>query len=450
MKKGLEQFMTPFRMIISSYIFSMFLFSFLLWLPVSQQPGTNLSYLEALFTSVSAVSVTGLTMINVSESLSYTGVFFLALAMQIGGIGIMSLGTFVWMLLGRKINLSQRLVIMVDQNQYQFSGMVRLLRGILLLALGIELVGALILGTYFLQYFETAGQAYYQGAFAALSAFTNSGFDVTGQSLIPFANDYYVQFIVILLIFAGAIGFPVLIELREYFLGKHRGFTFSLFTKVTVTTYFLVFLAGVAGIWVLEGNSYYDGMAWHQQFFYSVFNSATARSGGLSTMDVSEFTLPTLLFMSMLMIIGASPSSVGGGIRTTTLAVMFLTIRSFALGKSDVKVFGRELHPEDKQKAFIVISFFLAGLFTSIILISAFEQGNNNIALVDIIFEASSAFGTCGLSTGVTPDLTSGSQILLMLMMFIGRVGILVFLFSVKRKETQSYYKYPTERMIIG
>ncbi|MFZ4450598.1 TrkH family potassium uptake protein [Salibacterium aidingense] len=450
MKKGLEQFMTPFRIIIFVYILSMFLFSFLLWLPFSQEAGTDLTYMEALFTSVSAVSVTGLSVIDVSESLSYTGVFFLALAMQVGGIGIMSLGTFVWMLFGRKINLSQRLLIMVDQNQYQFSGMVKLMRGILLLALAIELVGALVLGTYYLQHFNSVGEAYYQGSFAALSAFTNAGFDVTGQSLIPFANDYYVQFIVLLLIFAGAIGFPVLMEVREYFVTTSSYFKFSLFTKVTVTTYFLIFVLGTAGIWVLEKDMFYEGMAWHQQFFYSIFNSATARSAGLTTMETSSFTLPTLLFISSLMIIGASPSSVGGGIRTTTLAVMFLSIRSFALGKSDVKVFGREIHPEDKQKAFMVLSFFLFGLFAAVTLITAFEQGNSKVELIDIIFETSSAFGTCGLTTGITPDLSKPSLFLLMVLMFIGRVGILVLLFSVKRKEIKSHYKYPTERMIIG
>lgn len=450
MKKFTNAVMTPFRMIIFSYIVSMLLFSVLLWLPVSSRPGVEIGYLDSLFTSVSAVSVTGLTVINVSETLSYTGVFFLALAMQVGGIGIMSLGTFVWMLLGRKINLSQRLLIMVDQNQYQFSGMVKLMRNILLLALAIEAVGALILGTYYIQYFDSVGQAYYQGAFGALTAFTNAGFDVTGQSLIPFADDYYVQLIVVLLIFAGAIGFPVLMEIREYFSSNSKDFRFSLFTKVTVSTYFLVFAIGVLGIILLEANVYYQGMAWHQQVSSAIFHSASARSAGLSTMDVSAYSLPTLLFVSSLMIIGASPSSVGGGLRTTTLAVMFLTIRSFALGKEEVKVFGRQIHPEDKQKAFIVLSFFLVGVFAAVLCISALEQNNTNVELIDIIFEVSSAFGTCGLTTDITDDLSRSSQLVLMVLMFVGRVGILAFLLSVKRKETKSYYKYPTERIIIG
>ncbi|MCM3716027.1 TrkH family potassium uptake protein [Halalkalibacter oceani] len=449
MKAGLNHFLSPFRSILIAYVIAMVLFSILLYLPISHQEGVEVTYAEALFTSVSAVSVTGLTTINVSETFSYTGIFFLALAIQLGGIGIMTMGTFVWILFRKKINLSQRMLIMVDQNQYKFSGLVNLMRGILFVALIIEMIGALILGTYYLRYFDTAGEAYYQGAFAALTAFTNAGFDVTGQSLIPFANDYYVQFVTILLIFAGAIGFPVLLELREYISKKNPNFSFSLFTKITTTTYFVVFLIGVLGIWALETGHYYVGLDWHQQLFYSLFNSATTRSGGLSIMEVSDLNKATLLFMSALMIIGASPSSVGGGIRTTTLAVMFLTIRSFALGKDDVKVFGREIHPDDRQKAFIVLSVFLVMLFAAVTMIVAFE-GGNDIALIAIIFETASAFGTCGLSMGITPHLSIPSQLILMALMFIGRVGLIAFLFSVRRRETKSYYKYPTERIIIG
>lgn len=449
MKLSTGKFLTPFRIIIFSYIVAMFVFSLLLYLPISHLPGIDVSYSEALFTSVSAVSVTGLTVVNIPETYSYVGIAFLSIAVQLGGIGIMTLGTFIWMILGRKIVLSQRMLIMVDQNQSNFSGLVNLMRGILFVALAIELIGALILGTYYINYFDTVGEAYYQGTFASLTAFTNAGFDVTGQSLIPFANDYFVQLIVILLIFAGAIGFPVLMELKQYFSKTEPNFKFSLFTKIATSTYFLVFLFGFISIWALEVGHFYVGLEWHQQLFYSLFNSATARSGGLATMDVSELSLATLLLMSGLMIIGASPSSVGGGIRTTTLAVMFLTIRSFALGKTDVKVFGREIHREDQQKAFIVLSVFIVMLFSAIIFMTVFEN-SNDVALMAIIFEASSAFGTCGLSMGITPDLSRPSQAILMILMFIGRVGLIAFLFSVRKKETKSYYKYPTERIIIG
>ncbi|PRO64941.1 TrkH family potassium uptake protein [Alkalicoccus urumqiensis] len=449
MRLGMSRFLSPFKIIVISYIVTMTLFSILLFLPVSVQDGVEIAYTEALFTSVSAVSVTGLSVINVSETFSWVGIVFLALGIQLGGIGIMTLGTFVWMVLGRKIPLSQRMLIMVDQNQISFSGLVKLMRGILGVAVAIELIGAMILGTYYLNYFDTTWEAYYQGAFSALSAFTNAGFDITGQSLTPFADDYFVQLVHILLIISGAVGFPVLLELREYFSPKNPNFRFSLFTKIAVSTYMIVLVIGVAFLWLLEMNNYYSGMPWHSQLFFSLFNSATARSGGLSTMDMNDLTLASLLLMSGLMIIGASPSSVGGGIRTTTLAVMFLTIRSFAQGRDDVKVFGREIHPEDRQKAFIVLSVFAVGLFGAIMLIAAFE-GGETFRLMAIIFEASSAFGTCGLSMGITPDLSFPSQAVLMVLMIIGRVGLIAFLFSIRAREKKTHFHYPTERIIIG
>ncbi|AOM82313.1 TrkH family potassium uptake protein [Salisediminibacterium beveridgei] len=449
MKLGTSKLLSPFRIIVASYIIAMFLFSVFLFLPASAQEGVYVSYTEALFTAVSAVSVTGLTVVNVSETYSPLGIFFLAAAIQLGGIGVMTLGTFVWMVLGRKIALSQRMLIMVDHNQISFAGLVKLMRGILFVAFGIELAGALILGTYYINYFDTVGEAFYQGAFGALTAFTNAGFDVTGQSLVPFADDYFVQLVNILLIFAGAIGFPVLMELKEYFTTSDRSFRFSLFTKIATSTYFIVFGIGAAGLWITERTAYYDGMVWHQQLFFSLFNSATARSGGLSTMDMNDLTLASLLLLSGLMIIGASPSSVGGGIRTTTLAVMFLTIRSFAMGRSDVKVFGREIHVEDQQKSFIVLSVFAVGLFAAITGISHIEQGNE-VALIAIVFETSSAFGTSGLSMGITPDLSFGSQTILMILMLIGRVGLVAFLFSIRAQEKKTHFHYPKERIIIG
>lgn len=445
----LNQFLSPFRIIILSYLFLIFIGAILLYLPISQKPGVDLEFSEAFFTAASAISVTGLTVVNTADSFSIFGVAVLSIIIQLGGIGIMTLGTFVWLMLGKKIILSQRMLIMVDQNQVNLSGLVNLMRNIFALALIIELIGAVVLGTYYINYFDTWYEAFYQGAFASLTAFTNAGFDITGQSLIPFANDYFVQFITMLLIISGAIGFPVLVELREYFSGKHQNYKFSLFTKITVSTYMILLVFGAVSIWLLERGKYYAGMVWHEQLFFSLFNSVTARSAGLATMDISSYSLATLLLISGLMIIGASPSSVGGGIRTTTFAVMFLTIRSFALGKKDVKVFNREIHPEDIQKAFIVLSVFVFILFTSIILIASIEHASE-FALMAIIFEVSSAFGTCGLSMGITPELSQISQLILILLMFIGRIGLVALLFSMKKKDTKTHYRYPTERIIIG
>ncbi|MFS0785611.1 TrkH family potassium uptake protein [Shouchella sp. 1P09AA] len=441
----------PFRVILFAYLVSMLLFSVLLYLPMFHEPGIELSYRDALFTSVSAVSVTGLVTINVVETFNWGGIIVLALAIQMGGIGIMTLATFAWMMLGRRINLSQRLLIIVDQNrvQNQFSGLVRLMSSLIVIALCIEVTGALILGTYYLQFFDQPYEAYIQGAFASLSAFTNAGFDVTGQSLIPFVDDYFVQVITILLIFAGSIGFPVILECIEYIKSRRRTFKFSLFTKLTTTTYFAVFVIGAIGIWVLERDLAFANLSWHEQISQSIFFSATTRSAGLSTVDLAAFHVPVLLFMSLLMMIGASPSSVGGGIRTTTLAVMMLTLRSFATGKKHVQVFGRNIHEEDQQKSFVVLSIFSGLLFLAIMLIMAFEQ-DTSITLLQVLVETASAFGTCGLSLGITSELSLPSQIVLMLLMIIGRVGIIAVLFSFRGNEQRGNLQYSTERILIG
>ncbi|SDC25212.1 TrkH family potassium uptake protein [Shouchella lonarensis] len=451
MKKPKVHAWNPFQLIVVSYLAAMLLFSVLLYLPIFHLEGVQVTYTESLFTAVSAVSVTGLATISAVDTFNGMGIIVLALAIQLGGIGIMTLGTFTWLILGKKVNLAQRMLIMVDQNrvQNQMSGLVRLMQSLLMLAMIIEIIGGLILGTYYLKHFDTVGEAYKQGFFGALSAFTNAGFDLTGQSLLPFVNDHFVQLFTILLIIMGSIGFPVLIECREYIAKRGKGFRFSLFTKLTVSTYMIVLVVGTLSIWLFEAREAFANMSWYDQWLHALFQSTTTRSAGLSTLDLNAFAFPTLLLMSGLMVIGASPSSVGGGIRTTTLAVMVLTVKNFALGRREVKVFGRQIHKDDQDKAFMVLTISVMLLIVSLILISFFEQGNG-IPLMAMIVETTSAFGTCGLSTGITPELTLPSQAILMMLMFMGRVGIVALLFSLRKKEQQSHFQYPTERIIIG
>ena len=368
---------------------------------------------------------------------------------QFGGIGVMSLGTFIWLLIGKKIGLRGRKLIMVDHNQTNLAGLVALIREILKIILLIELVGALILGFHFLQYYPTMGEAFLHGLFASISATTNAGLDITGASLQPYANDYFVQLINILLLTLGAIGFPVLIELKNYLFHKEDyslPFRFSLFTKLTTITFAALLFFGTLFIILLEFQHYFKGMVWHKAFFYAFFQSATTRSGGLATMDVSEFTDPTLLFISLLMFIGASPSSVGGGIRTTTLALNILFLFYFARGKRNIKIFKREIHEDDITKALAVTIFAIILCFTSIIVLSITEQHS----LIEIIFEVSSAFGTTGLSMGITPDLSTFGKWIIMILMFIGRIGLVSFFLLIRGKEQDVNYHYPKERIIIG
>ncbi|MBA2175518.1 TrkH family potassium uptake protein [Halobacillus locisalis] len=440
--------MPPFQIIVLFYASAAVISTTLLNLPFLHREGMSLSFIDSLFTAVSAISVTGLTVVSTADTFNEVGYFFLMFILQFGGIGVMTLGTFIWLLLGQKIGLKRRQLIKTDQNRSTFSGMVTLIRQILLLILVIEIIGAIILGIYFTQYFPTLKEALIQGAFASVSATTNAGFDITGTSLVMFEDDYFVQLVNILLLTLGAIGFPVLIEVKDYITKKQQDlFKFSLFTKLTSVTFAGLVVVGTIFIYLFDRNHFFAGKAWHESFFYAFFQSVTMRNGGLATMDVSEFTVPTLLTICVLMFIGASPSSVGGGIRTTTFAITTLTIFAYARGQRRVRVFRREIPEDDIFRSFIVISTAIMVTGSAIILLTLVEPQFDTIA---IIFEACSAFGTTGLSMGITSDLHTSGKLIIIALMFIGRIGIFSYLFILRGRAVKETYRYPKEPMIIG
>lgn len=352
------------------------------------------------------------------------------------------------MLFGKKIGLKERQLIKTDQNQSNLAGLVLLMKNILVIIVIIEIIGGAILGTYFLSYYPTWQEAYLQGFFASVSATTNAGFDITGESLIPFANDYFVQLINIILLTLGAIGFPVLIEVKELIKKKkpYRSSNFSLYTKLTTITFFLLMLFGTIAILLFDAHHFFKGKTWHESFFYAFFQSATTRNGGLATMDVSQFSEPTLLVLSLLMFVGASPSSVGGGVRTTTFAINLLYIFNLARGNKAVKVFKREIHQDDILKSMAIMNTAISICFISVILLKVTEP----FTTLEIIFEVTSAFGTTGLSMGITPELSTIGKIIIILLMFIGRIGILSFIFIISKNGHEPNYHYPKERVIIG
>lgn len=440
---------SPFQLLLIYYMAAIALSTILLSLPISHKPGIDISFIDIVFTAVSAISVTGLSTISIADSLSTTGIIFLALMMQIGAVGIMAIGTILWVVLGKRIGFKERNMIMTDQNQTHFDGMVQLIKNIVYLLLAIEAVFFIILGSYFMKYYDSFGEALLQGFFMVISAVTNGGFDITGQSMIPFQSDYFVQIISMVLIIIGAIGYPVIIEIKEYILHKRKlknQFHFSLFTKLTSITFFSLIFVGAIGIYLFDVNGFFKGVTWHESFFYALFQSVTTRSGGLATMDLTLLSDTNHLFMSAWMFIGASPSSAGGGIRTTTFALVLIFLFTFIRGGRSVKIFHREVYEVDLNKAVTVTFFAIIVVFSSVIILSLLEP----FSLDTLIFEVTSAFGTVGLSLGITDDLSAFSKIILMILMFIGRVGILTFLLVFRRKKDPAKFNYPKERMIIG
>lgn len=441
---------SPQQGIVLYYIAAIVGAFLLLNLPGIHKPGVSIKPIDTLFVAVSGVSVTGLTPVNISETYNAFGYVIILIILNIGGIGVMAIGTLLWVVLGKRIGIRERQLIMLDNNKNSMSGTVKLIIDIVRTILVIEFVGALFLTFYFYQDLHNIKQAVLQGVFVSISATTNGGLDITGDSLIPYASDYFVQTIVMFLIVLGSIGFPVLLEIKAYIKNRVPNFRFTLFTKVTTVTYLIILIAGIIGILFLEGKGVFAGETWHKTLFYSMFQSVTTRSAGLQTFDVSQFSEATNLFMGALMFIGSSPSSVGGGIRTTTFAIIVLFIINYKPNaeRSAIRVFNREIHVQDLQRSFAVftIAIVLTFLGTFVILINE----SADISFINIYFEVMSAFGTCGLSTGITGDLSSVSKCVLMVLMFIGRVGLISFIIMMSGNREPAKYHYPKESIQIG
>ena len=311
----------------------------------------------------------------------------------------------------------------------------------------IEFTGALILTVHFKRYFATWEEAAINGLFAAISATTNGGFDITGMSLQPFHHDYFIQFVCMILIFLGAIGFPVLIEVKTFLMKRDSAFRFSLFTKLTTVTYVALFAFGSLVIFIIESFQSFKGMQWHEAIFSAMFHSVSTRSAGLTTYDVTLFNEATQLFMSVLMFIGASPSSGGGGIRTTTFAIVVLFLIAFSRGQSEIQIFNREIHLTDVFRSFAVFIFAIIMVLGAAMVLFITETG---ASMIEVLFEITSAFGTCGMSLGITDDLTAFGKMVIMILMFVGRVGLISFLYSIGGPSGKKRYHFPKERIIIG
>jgi Trk-type K+ transport system membrane component len=441
--------LSTIQLIVIFYLSALIISTLLLLIPLAHRENVTLSFIDALFTSASAVSVTGLSVISLKDTFNNFGIFLLCIILQLGGLGVMSLSTFLWIMIGKKVGLKERQLIMVDQNQSTLSGLVQLAKRVFITIISFEIIGGIILGLRFLKYFDSPLTAFKHGFFGSISATTNAGFDITGGSLIPFSNDYFVQTVIILLMIIGAIGFPVIVEVYEFFLSlkSKKKYHFTLFTKLTTATFVILTVVGGIIIYLLDIYHFFADKTWHETFFYSLFNSATTKSAGLATMDLNEFTPSNQLFMSVLMFIGGSPSSASGGIRTTTFAIVLLAIFFYARGKGSIKVFRRELHSEDVLKSFIVISTAAMLCLGSILVLSITEKGT----LIQVIFEVTSAFGTNGLSMGLTPILTTFGKILIIFLMFIGRLGIVTCLLILRGKDnSQEKIHFPKEKVTIG
>lgn len=442
--------MAPSQILVIGFAALILLGALLLWLPLASASGKSLRYLDAVFTATSAVCVTGLVVIDTGTGFSFFGQLVILFLIQIGGLGFMTISTALALLAGKKIGLRERLLIQESLNYSKISGLVRLTKEILKVTLIFESIGAVFLMIGFLPEIPWP-TAFYYGIFHAVSAFCNAGFDLFGRIHQPFSNlttyasNWLVLSTIATLIITGGLGFPVLLDLRN----NLRGNRLSLHSRLVLTVTLILILIGAILFFFLEYDNYHTlkGQPLGVKILNSFFQSVTPRTAGFNSLDISWMRETTLFLLIMLMFIGASPSSTGGGIKTTTFGALLITVWSMLRGRRETELFERRLPGEVVYKALAVaaISFSLVMLVTFILTVT------EEASFLPILFETTSAFGTVGLSAGMTSSLSDIGRIFIILTMFSGRVGLFTIVSALTRgAQDEGSLRYIEEKISIG
>ncbi|AHF08746.1 TrkH family potassium uptake protein [Dehalobacter restrictus] len=435
--------LSPPQILAIGFISVILVGTLLLSLSIATVNEKGLSLIDALFTATSAVCVTGLVVVDTGSVFSVFGQILILLLIQIGGLGFMTFATFFAILLGKKINLQDRIILQEAYNQSSVEGIVRLAKYIFTASFLIEGIGVIIL-TLRWSFDLNFGKALYYAVFHTVSAFNNAGFDLFGNSLVRFQNDIVTNLTVMVLIVLGGIGFSVISDVYS-----QRGRKISLHSWVVIRTTGLLIAIGAILFFLLEFNNpdTLGNLGYQGKILSSLFQSVTSRTAGFNTIDISALQDTTILLMIVFMFIGASPGSTGGGIKTTTFVAIMLSIFSIFRNKSQVTVHGRSIPGEVVQKAVAIMTMAIMWIILVTGLLSITEKAD----LIALLFETVSAFGTVGLSMGITSNLTLFGKILIILTMFIGRVGLLTIAFSIgKGNNPGNQAKYPESKIMIG
>ncbi|MGE5549214.1 MAG: TrkH family potassium uptake protein [Bacteroidota bacterium] len=423
--------------------------AFLLTLPAASNDGRSLRFLDALFTATSAVCVTGLVVVDTAIQYTRFGQIVVMCLIQVGGLGFMTMSTLIALLIGKRISLHERLVMQEAYNQFSPAGLVRLARNVLLTTLVVEGTGAAILAARF-AFDYPLGQSLYLGVFHAVSAFCNAGFDVMGRLTGKFSNltayvaDPFVSLTIGGLIVVGGIGFPVIQELYHYRRTRRLSLHSKLVLKITAA------LISVGAILILifelSNPETMKPLGWGGRILGALFQSITPRTAGFNTLNIGAMRLGSLFLLTILMFIGASPSSTGGGIKTSTFGVLLATVLATIRGYDEVDIARRRL-PKDLIFKALTITALAGALVTVVTFVLTFTEKAN---FMQILFEVTSAFGTVGLSMGITPNLTDLARVLIILTMFIGRLGPLTVAVALGQRPRQGRVEYIEDRVMIG
>lgn len=439
--------LSPPQILVSGFAGVILLGAALLTMPFASAGGQYTNFRDALFTATSAVCVTGLVVVDTGTYWSTAGHVIILSLIQVGGLGFMTMATFFFLLLGKRIGLKTRLVMQASLNQDSLQGIVNLGRHVLFFTFITELTFAALLSARWVPEMGFARALWY-GIFHSVSAFNNAGFDLFGdfRSLTGYAEDPVVTFSITTLIILGGIGFGVVMDIVGRVTNKGRLHTH---TRLVLVTTLVLIAAGTVLIYIFEYNNTLKSLGGAGKIMASYFQSVTPRTAGYNTLDIGAMRGYTQMLIVVLMFIGASPGSTGGGIKTTTFASLVLSILSLSRGQTETTVFRRAITHEQvaKSAAILMLSITLVAAVSTGLM---YTEGQDNYLLT--LFETVSAYGTVGLTMGLTPHLSLAGKMLITLTMFLGRLGTLtmVMAFAQKSKKVPARVKYPRGNIMVG
>lgn len=420
----------------------------LLSLPISSRSGEFTPFINALFTSTSATCVTGLVVYDTYSHYSVFGQSVILALIQIGGLGFMIIATMFLLVLHKRIGIRERGLLKESISGIQIGGIVRLTKHVLIGTFLLEGIGAVILSIKFsLEMGIIPG--IFNGVFHSVSAFCNAGFDLMGRykeysSLTRYSSDIIVNLVIMTLIVMGGIGFVVW---EDIYRNKFKFEKYQLHSKIALFTTFLLILCSAIAFYALERNNLLAGVGIQEAVLSSTFQAITPRTAGFNTIDTASLSEGSMLLTMLLMLIGGSPGSTAGGIKTTTFVVAILTVISSVKHSDELNIFGRRLEDNILKRAYSVITIYLLGAFLGMLLISLSQP---ELMLSNIAFEVLSAIGTVGMSTGITSQLIWTSKLIIITLMFCGRVGSLAVIMAVASNRNSVLVKNPVEKIIIG
>jgi potassium uptake TrkH family protein len=422
--------------------------------PFSTAAGNSTDFVTAFFTAVSAVCITGLTVVDTGTHWSGFGQVVILFLIQLGGLGIVSFATLVGLLISGRISLRDRLNTLSEAKIIGIDNVPALLRTILLVYFGFEIALAIyLIARLRITYDESMGDAIWNGIFHAVSAFNNGGFSLYSDSMASFSQDLFVVAPIAIAVIVGGLGFPVLIELHERIWGLNKQYNgkpkrFSLHTRVTLAATIVLLTIGSMFIASMEWNNpkTLGGLSILEKLWNAVFMSAMPRSGGFSSVEVGDMDPATWLGLDFMMFIGGGSASTAGGIKVTTIAILFFIIYTEVRGETAVNVGNRRLPRSIQRQALTLVSLYAMLIIFSTMFLAA----TTDFSLDELLFDVISAAATVGLSTGITPDLPDFAQVWLAILMFVGRLGPVVIASALALRVTRRHYELPKERPLIG